>query len=341
MPTGYVYDPIFLKHTLPGHPEGAQRLEAIHDVLEAGNLWAAMQQIPSRAATADELGTIHPATYQAQVQALSERGGGYLDADTYLTPDSYQAAAMAAGSLIDLTLAVIDGTVDNGFAVVRPPGHHAEAKRGMGFCLFSNVAIAARVAQAQRSIERVAIIDFDVHHGNGTQYPLNEDSSILFVSSHQYPHYPGTGRADELGQGAAKGTKVNFPLPVGVGDEAFKRLYLEILTPLLHRFQPQLILVSAGYDAHWDDPLAQLGLTSAGLAWLSQTLIELAADLCGGKIVFTLEGGYNLQVLSHGVSNSVKALLDRTDYSDPLGASPWPDPDMGDYLTALKKLHKL
>ncbi len=340
MNTGYVYDPIFLKHTYFGHPENAQRLEAIDQALHKADLWSSLQQVPSRRATEDELGYIHPGPYQSQIKTISQRGGGMLDMDTYTTAESYPAAATAAGSLIDLTLAVLEERLKNGFALVRPPGHHAVSNRAMGFCLFSNIAIAAKAAQ-RRGIERIAIVDFDVHHGNGTQDVLNTDPNVLFFSTHQYPHYPGTGRADELGLGEAKGTMVNFPLSVGVGDAGFKQLYTEILIPLIRRFEPQLILVSAGYDCHWDDPLAQLGLTLRGLAWISQTLIDLAKELCQGKIVFTLEGGYHLEVLGHGVSNSIKALLGRADFTDPLGESPWPEPNLRTYIKEMKRLHKL
>jgi len=341
MSTGYTYDPIFLKHTYPGHPEGAQRLEAIQQGLDKADLWSNLHQIPSRAATEEELSYVHPASYQAQIKTISENGGGFLDPDTYTTAYSYQAAVVAVGSLIDLTLAVLDGELTNGFALIRPPGHHATHDRAMGFCLFNNIAIAAKVAQHQRGIERLAIVDFDVHHGNGTQDILEADPKALFFSTHQYPHYPGSGRADELGQGEARGTKINFPLPAGVGDEGFKQLYLEVLIPIMRRFQPQFLLISAGYDAHWDDPLANLGLTLSGMAWISQTLVELAEEMCHGRIVFVLEGGYHLDVLSHGVNNSIRALLKRTDFTDPLGQSLWPEPDMSTYIQEMKALHKL
>ncbi|MEM7035295.1 MAG: histone deacetylase [Chloroflexota bacterium] len=339
--TGYIYDPIFLKHTFPGHPESADRLKAILNAIDEADLWASLRQIPTRIATEEELSTIHPLEHQLRIRSVSEQGGGRIDADTYVTESSFDAASMATGGLIDLTLEVVKGNLDNGFAIARPPGHHAERNRAMGFCLFSNIAIAAKVAQMRGGLERVAVVDFDVHHGNGTQYTLEDDPSVLFISSHQYPHYPGTGHAEELGTGLGKGATVNFPLSVGVGDAGFKQLYTDILTPLLQRFQPQLILVSAGYDAHWDDPLAQLGLTLNGIAWLSQYLIEQADELCGGKIVFNLEGGYNLDALSHGVVNSLKALLGRTDFIDPLGPSVWPEPDMTSYVAALKMLHNL
>jgi len=341
MSTGYVYDPIFLKHTYRGHPESADRLHAILRALTEAGLQTALTQIPARAATRDELAYAHHPGYIARVEEVSARGGGHLDPDTYTTPHTYQAAATAAGSLIDLTLAVVDGTVQNGFALVRPPGHHATPNRAMGFCLFCNVAIAARAAQRQRGLQRVAIVDFDVHHGNGTQDIVYDDPGIFFCSSHQYPYYPGTGSLTETGEGEAQGTVMNFPLKAGVGDEGFKALYTEVLLPALRRFQPQLILVSAGYDAHWDDPLAQLGLSLAGMAWLSQTLVAAADELCDGKIVFTLEGGYNLHVLGNGVANSIKALLGRADFADPFGPSPWAEPDIRPFVQRLQTIHGL
>jgi acetoin utilization deacetylase AcuC-like enzyme len=243
--------------------------------------------------------------------------------------------------LIDLTLAVIDGQLKNGFALIRPPGHHALPDRAMGFCIFNNVAIAAKAAQLQRDLERVAIVDFDVHHGNGTQAIFEKDPSILYTSSHQYPHYPGTGSLKEIGHGKGKGTIINFPLPAGVGDEGFPAIYNEILIPAMRRFKPQIIIVSAGYDCHWSDPLAGLGLSLTGMAWISQTLVNLAEELCTGKIVFALEGGYNLDVLRIGVANSIKALLGRDDFTDPWGKSPRREPDLTEYLVEIKKIHKL
>jgi acetoin utilization deacetylase AcuC-like enzyme len=340
-PTGYVYDPIFLKHTQHGHPESDRRLNAIMAKLKSSGLLELLEQVPSRAATVEELAYIHPVQYVERIQAISEAGGGNLDPDTYTTSDTYEAAAVAAGSLIDLTLAVIDGKLKNGFAFVRPPGHHAMPNRGMGFCIFNNVAIAARAAQKHRGIERVAIVDFDVHHGNGTQAVFEEDPGILYHSSHQYPYYPGTGALREVGYGEGKGTIINFPLPSGTGDESFRMLYNEILIPAMRRFNPQLILVSAGYDNHWEDLLASLGLSLTGQTWIAQTLIELAEELCEGKIVFTLEGGYNLNVLEEGVANSVKALLGRDDFVDLIGKSPRREPDLTEYVEEVKKIHHL
>jgi acetoin utilization deacetylase AcuC-like enzyme len=339
--TGYVYDPIFLKHTQPWHPESAQRLEAILAELKSTGLLESLQQIPSRAATFDELSYVHPASHIDLVKKISQSGGGHLDPDTYTTSDTYDAAAVAAGSLIDLTLAVIDGQVKNGFAFVRPPGHHALSNRAMGFCIFNNVAIAARAAQQQRDIERIAIIDFDVHHGNGTQAIFEEDPTVFYSSTHQYPHYPGTGRVQETGRGKGEGTIVNFPLAPGVGDEGFQAIYTEVLIPVIQRFKPQFMIVSAGYDCHWSDPLAGLGLSLTGMAWISKTLVNVAEELSAGKIVFALEGGYNLDILSVGVANSVKALLGREDFTDPLGKSSRREPDLTEYLAEVKKIHNI
>ena len=339
--TGYVYDPIFLKHTQPGHPESAQRLEAILAELESSGVLASLQHIPSRAATLEELAYVHPISHIERAKQISQAGGGYFDLDTYATRDTYDAAATAVGSLIDLTLAVIDGQVNNGFAFIRPPGHHAMPDEAMGFCIFSNVAIAAKAAQLQRGIERVAIVDFDVHHGNGTQAIFEADPTVLYTSTHQYPHYPGTGSLREIGRGQGAGFTINFPLPAGVGDEGFQKIYTEALIPVMRRFNPQLILVSAGYDCHWNDPLASLGLSLTGMAWISQTLVKLAEEVCAGKIVFALEGGYNLDVLSAGVANSVKALLGRDDFTDPLGKSPRREPDLTEYLAEVKKIHHI
>jgi acetoin utilization deacetylase AcuC-like enzyme len=341
MATGYVFDEIFAQHNYPGHPENAKRLAASMYYLVEHDLLPQLEQVPTRPATFNELTYGHHPTYVEMVEETCRFGGGMLDADTYTTPVSYEAASRAAGGLVDLTAAVIKGELDNGFALVRPPGHHALPSRAMGFCLFGNVAIAARAAQNKLGIRRVAIVDFDVHHGNGTQAMFNEDATVLFISSHQYPFYPGTGAWTEIGLGPAKGTIINIPLTVMTGDEGIKRLYSEVAFPAIRRFQPELILVSAGFDAHWDDPLANIGLTLTGYHWLCQNLIALAADICQGRIVFTLEGGYNLKVLATGVGNTFRALLGQPEVDDPLGISPWVEPDVSDLLVKLKQVHQL
>ncbi|MBD3307672.1 histone deacetylase [candidate division KSB3 bacterium] len=339
--TGYVYDPIFLKHTWPGHPESAQRLQAIMPELESSGLLPLLEKIPARAATIEELSTVHPVSHIRRIEEICRAGGGHLDPDTYTNRDTYEAAIVAAGGLIELTLAVLDEQLRNGYALVRPPGHHALPSRAMGFCIFNNVAIAARAAQQQRQLERVAIVDFDVHHGNGTQAVFEDDPTVLYISTHQYPHYPGTGRVNEIGHGSGTGSIVNFPLSAGVGDTGFRRIYTEVLAPLIRRFQPDLILVSAGYDGHWHDPLAGLGLSLTGMTWIAQTLRTLAEEVCGGRLVFTLEGGYDLDVLKLGVANSLRVLLGRDDMVDPLGLSPRHEPDVTELLAEVKRLHGL
>jgi acetoin utilization deacetylase AcuC-like enzyme len=341
MPTGYVFDEIFTKHNLSGHPENARRLTAVMDYLAAANLLPAIIPVPVRPASREELLRCHHPRHLQLVEETSRGGGGMLDPDTYTNEFSYEAAVKAVGGLIDLVAAVLAGKLDNGFALIRPPGHHATYNRAMGFCLLANVALAARAARFDYGLERVAIIDFDVHHGNGTQAILDEDPSILFVSSHQYPYYPGTGALGEIGRGEARGTKVNLPLKPYVGDAGFQQLYGEVVFPLLRRFQPELILVSAGFDAHWDDPLASLGLSLTGYHWLARSLVDLAGELCAGRIVFTLEGGYNLQVLAPGVGNVFRVLLGQAELDDPLGLSPWPEPDVVGLLAELKRSHNL
>ncbi len=247
----------------------------------------------------------------------------------------------AVGSSIDLTKAVIKGELKNGFALLRPPGHHAISTKSMGFCLFGNIAIAAKVAITETGISKVAIVDFDVHHGNGTQALVGDDPNILFISSHQYPFYPGTGSINEIGQGDAEGTIINIPLQQGVGDEGFKTIYENLIIPSLRRFKPDLILVSAGYDAHWDDPLANLSLSLEGYDWISRKLISAADEICSGKIVFFLEGGYNLEVLSYGVANTIRGLLGIDFFEDPIGKSNRPETDVNRVIEELIKIHNL
>jgi acetoin utilization deacetylase AcuC-like enzyme len=341
MPTGYVFDEIFTKHDFPGHPENAHRLVTAMNYLTTHEILPRLTQVPARLATQEELGYCHHPNYIDLVEEVCRKGGGMLDPDTYSNAFSYDAARQAVGGLVDLTTAVLDGDLDNGFALIRPPGHHATSDRAMGFCLFGNVAVAARVACRDKGLERVAIIDFDVHHGNGTQAILDDDPSVLFVSSHQYPFYPGTGDVGETGFGEAQGTKINIPLRPKTGDEGIKQLYREVVFPALRRFQPELILVSVGFDAHWKDPLANIDLSLAGYHWLCQNLVDLAAELCQGKIVFTLEGGYDLVILATGVGNVFRTLLGDQDCDDDIGQSFWAETDVSKLLAQLKQIHKL
>ena len=341
MTTGYVYEPVYLEHTLPGHPENHKRLVVIMDSLKETGVLDRLQKVPASPISRERLERNHTASYIEQVRRVAEQGGGYLDPDTYVVPRSYEAALMAAGGLVNLTGAVLDGTVDNGFALVRPPGHHALAGRGMGFCLFNNVAIAAHYALAERGLERILIVDFDVHHGNGTQDAFYDSPAVLYFSTHQYPYYPGTGFWRDIGHGAGMGYTANVPLRSGVGDAGYGCIFDEVLAPLARRYRPQLILVSAGYDAHWADPLAGMLLSITGYAGLVRRLKALADELCAGKIVFTLEGGYHTQVLAYAVLDTFKVLLGDEDVEDPLGPSPREEVPIGDLLVEVKRVHNL
>ncbi len=339
--TGIVYDKIFLSHDLPGHPENSKRLQAIITELNESGLWDLTTKLITRSATIDELKLCHSEKYINHVKNFCEDGGGYLDADTYTNEYSYQAAVIAVGGLIDLVKKVIDGELKNGFALLRPPGHHALADRSMGFCIFGNAAIAAKTALQNSKINKVAITDIDVHHGNGTQALVEDDPQILYVSTHQFPFYPGTGRINDTGKGYSEGTLLNVPLPALVSDDGITEIYTQIILPKIERFKPDLLIVSAGYDAHWDDPLANMGLSLSGYFWISQQLNDIAAKLCSSRIVFTLEGGYNLKVLSAGVANSIRVLLKLNYFDDLLGQSPFTAPNISNIIKELKTIHQL
>jgi acetoin utilization deacetylase AcuC-like enzyme len=343
MATGYVYHPSFLEHDLRGHPENKGRLTAVLAVLEEQGMLQRLVPIQATAISQASLERVHDPRYIEQVQRVATHGGGHLDMDTYVSPGSYEAARMAAGGLVEATRAVLDGEVENAFALVRPPGHHALRHRGMGFCLFNNVAIAARYALVERSVSRVLIMDFDVHHGNGTQDEFEAEPAVLYISSHQYPYYPGTGHWSETGQSAGIRHLVNIPLTDAVGDAAFRRILDEIVRPVARRFRPQLILVSAGYDAHWDDPLASMRLTVTGYTHIARALKELAQELCGGRLVFTLEGGYHLQALAYSVLNTFGVLLGdaETAMVDPLGASPYREREIDDVIAQVRRVQGL
>ncbi len=338
MGTAYVYDDLYLEHDTGQHPENAGRLMAIVHTLEKRGLLNDLTQVEARDATQAELEAIHHKAYIERVKRTADQGGAWLDGDTYVSPASYAAAIRAAGGLIELVDAIMRREADNGFALVRPPGHHAIAARGMGFCLFNNVAIAAAHALSSHGLERVLVADYDVHHGNGTADAFYADPRVLYFSTHQYPHYPGTGDLTETGSDKGQGYTVNVPLPAGVGDQGFRRVFEEVLVPVARRYDPQLILVSVGYDAHWRDPLAHMRLSVTGYARLAQILKELAVETCGGKIAFTLEGGYDLEALACGVVATLEALSGR-EITDPLGPAPGSEVDISTRLQRVKLIH--
>jgi acetoin utilization deacetylase AcuC-like enzyme len=285
----------------------------------------------------------HTATYIDHVAEMSARGGGYLDLDTYIAPKTFEAALRAAGGVHAAVEAVLRGKLDNAVCLVRPPGHHAIRNRGMGFCIFNNIAVAAHAARAQGLAKRVFIVDFDVHHGNGTQTSFYKDPDVLFCSTHQYPYYPGTGSIHEVGEGLGRGYTINMPLPPGVGDAGFQALMDEVIEAAGKRFKPDIMLVSAGYDAHWADPLASLSLSLAGYAAISRRLVQMAKKLCGGRIVFTLEGGYHPNVLPQGVCNTCRAVLGLPPEGDLdlLGPSPHSEPSLDALIRAVRQMHGL
>ncbi|HEU65248.1 MAG TPA: histone deacetylase, partial [Chloroflexi bacterium] len=253
MKAGLVYDPVYLEHDTGDHVENFQRVVAVMSYLKETGIKEKLICLPPRPASLEELETVHTPEYISYVKSKAEKGGGWLDPDTVMSPKSYEAALYAAGGLLVAVEAVMKGELDNAFALVRPPGHHAVPDRAMGFCIFNNVAIAAKLALSKFNLERVLIVDFDVHHGNGTQDAFYADPKVLYFSTHQYPFYPGTGWLDETGTGEGKGATVNFPMAAGWGDEEYLRAFNEVLIPVARRFQPQLILISAGFDAHWAD----------------------------------------------------------------------------------------
>jgi acetoin utilization deacetylase AcuC-like enzyme len=342
MSTCYAYDPIEQQHTLPGHPENRERLRSTLALLRQRGLLDRMDALPVEPIPLEYLHWVHPPRYVARVQALDEAGGGHLDPDTYVVPGSYQAALASAGALAGVVGAVAEGRARNGFSLMRPPGHHALADQGMGFCLFANAAIAARVAQRVHGLARVLIIDWDVHHGNGTEAIFYDDPTVAFFSTHQYPLYPGTGAAEDIGRGPGRGATMNVPLPPGVGDAGYLRVFDELLTPFARRFRPDIILLSAGYDAHWQDPLASENLSLLGFAQLAARVRDLAEELCDGRLVATLEGGYHLQALSHGVMNTLLAFMgEEAGAEDPLGPPAYARNEVDDLIARIRSLHGL
>jgi acetoin utilization deacetylase AcuC-like enzyme len=338
-----VYDPIYLQHDTGEHPENAGRLSAIVSHLEQTGLIEQLAPIEPRPATLEELSLVHHESHIRHIQEVAQSGGGWLDMDTVMSAGSYRAALDAVGGAIEATRAVIEGEVSSAFALLRPPGHHAIPGRAMGFCLFNNIAIAARYALSRHKLERILIVDFDVHHGNGTQEAFNENPQVGYISVHQYPHYPGTGRIDEMGSGAARGTKVNVPLPGGSGDDEYRQVFARVITPATERFRPQLILVSAGYDAHLADQLATMQVSVAGFAQMTETLKELADKLCEGRLVFCLEGGYDLKALANSVKASFDILLGEAGAVAPPGETRYrrAAPDINPLIEAIRKTHCL
>jgi acetoin utilization deacetylase AcuC-like enzyme len=311
MTTALISHPDCLAHlNPPGHPERVERLEAILTTLDAPR-FDGLLRVSAPFATDDQIARVHPPAHLARLEALLPAAGfAAIDADTFMSAGSITAARRAAGAVVKGVDMVASGEVRNAFCAVRPPGHHAETLTAMGFCLLGNAVIGARHALEAHGLARVAIVDFDVHHGNGTQDLVWDDARILFASTHQMPLYPGSGAAGERG---AHGQVVNVPLPPGAGGAEFRAAMAGHVLPAVEAHAPELILVSAGFDAHLHDPLANLALTEADFAWATAELCRLADRLCEGRIVSTLEGGYDLSALAASAAAHVEVLMERGD----------------------------
>jgi acetoin utilization deacetylase AcuC-like enzyme len=303
-----IEDARYLEHRgPPGHPERPERLAAVARALDA--VRPALTPLPARSADDAEILRVHERALLEQVARAVAAAPAKLDPDTFVAAQSLAAARLAAGAAIDLAAAVASGSVRSGLAAVRPPGHHAETGRAMGFCLFNNVAIAARALQAEHGVGKLLVLDWDVHHGNGTQQAFEADPSVLYFSMHQFPYYPGTGSFGEIGVGRGEGATVNVPLPAGAGDAEYVGVMQRVLAPVVLGFRPELILVSAGFDAHRDDPLAAMNVSGAGFAAMSGIVRSLADEVCGGRLAFVLEGGYAASGLEQGVGAVLGACL--------------------------------
>lgn len=310
MTTGFIYDARFLEHdTGPHHPERPERLASTMAHLESDPWFADLRQFDARLARTEEIESTHSIKYIRRVGRACAEGAPFIDTtDVTVSAASCDVAALAAGTPLTLGDAICNREIDNGFALIRPPGHHAETEMAMGFCLFNNVAILARYLQRVHGLNKIAIVDWDVHHGNGTQHLFEEDPSVLYVSVHQYPYYPGTGAASESGIGRGQGATLNCPLPAGATDSDYEGVFTTEILPKLSAFKPEFVIISAGFDAHLDDPLADMRLTTEFYAWMTQRLLEIADQHAAGRLLSVLEGGYHLTRLAETVAVHLEGL---------------------------------
>jgi len=311
MKTGFIQDARFLDHdTGDGHPECSARLSVALKYLESKEWYKTLTQIKASSTELDQILSVHDSDYVKRAEETCRSGNSYLDSmDVSVCTESFDIALLAAGSSIQLADKVINKTVDNAFALVRPPGHHAEMSMAMGFCLFNNIAVLARYLQDTHGLDKIAIIDWDVHHGNGTQHLFEEDPSVLYISTHQYPFYPGTGNYSETGIGKGAGTTLNCPMQLGANDVEYEIAFMQQILPKLDEFKPEFILISAGFDAHHADPLANINLSTDSFNWMTERLMEKANHHCENRIISLLEGGYNLQALPLCIGKHLETLL--------------------------------
>lgn len=311
--TGFVFDQRFLLHTAGFmHPESPKRLSATMKILEKNPWFNTLYHIPAQMAEESSLLQVHSKEYIERMREACSGGWKFLDTpDVGICEDSYDIARLAAGSVLSLGDAIMQKQIQNGFALIRPPGHHAEEKQAMGFCLFNNIAILAKHLQQKHGIGKVLILDWDAHHGNGTQHTFAEDPSVFYMSLHQYPFYPGTGAWHEQGIGRGKGTTLNCPMPAGAGDKEFEFAFVEKILPAVENFKPEIVLISAGFDAHKADPLASLNLSTEFYGWMTDRMKEVAEKHSQNRLISILEGGYNLDFLPDSIAIHLEKLLSK------------------------------
>jgi acetoin utilization deacetylase AcuC-like enzyme len=311
LPTGLVFHPDYLKHDSGrGHPESSERLSHLLAHLEKKRLLPKLQSIQPYSAPLEWLEMVHDPSYIKKVERICRNGGGMLDPDTHVGPESYDIALLAVGGVMAGVDEVMGGRIKNGFCAVRPPGHHAERDKAMGFCIFNNVAVAARYVQEKFGLKKVLIVDWDVHHGNGTQNIFLDDPTVFYFSTHQFPYYPGTGSENEIGEGEGEGSTFNMPMYAGSGDLEYIEAFEHIFYPLAMKFSPDFVFISAGFDAHQDDPLAAINLTETGYMRMTEVIVKLASVCCQGRLISVLEGGYNLKSLSNSAEKHIRVLME-------------------------------
>lgn len=310
MKTGFLYDPVYLHHdTGAGHPECSERLACTIQYLQNQKWFDQLQIVPARIAEQNWLETVHDYDYINRAKKTCASGVPFLDSmDVSICKESFDIALQATGGVLQLADQMIENNIDNGFALIRPPGHHAEKDMALGFCLFNNVAILARYLQKQHGLNKIMILDWDVHHGNGTQHTFEDDPSVLYISTHQYPYYPGTGAWYETGNGRGEGATLNCPMAAGTGDFDYEKIFTDKILPKIDQFKPEIFIISAGFDAHRDDPLGQINLSTGFYGWMTKALMEKADKYAEGKIISVLEGGYHLKRLPECVGLHLAAL---------------------------------